>query len=136
MPVTTTWFSHEPHIVYQKYGDTYNFQIFQHALQEIRRYLWRTSDPVFVIIDYTTVVRLTAFSMMRAGVLMENARPPNAVLGVAVARPNSAIYRYTAVWLRLGLAIGARTARDFRLTSTVDDAHQIILSHFAQNTST
>jgi len=136
MLVTTRWFSYEPRIIYQKYGDTYNFQIFQHALQEIRRYMWRTSDPVFVIIDYTDVIKLTPFSMMRAGVLMENTRPTNAVLGVAVARPNSAIYRYNAIWLRLGKAIGASTARDFHLTSTIDNAHEMILQHIAQNRST
>ena len=136
MLVTTRWFSYEPRIIYQKYGETYNFQIFQHALQEIRRYLWRTSDPVFVIIDYTDVVKLTPFSMMRAGVLMENTRPPNAVLGVAVARQGSKMYRYNAIWLRLGQAIGSKAARDFHLTSTVGNAYQIILQHIAQTRST
>ena len=129
MLVTTEWMSHEPRIVYQKYGDTYNFPIFRKALLEMRRHLWQTDEPVYVIIDYTSVEKVRPFSMMRGGVMIENARPTNAILGVAVARKEDAMYHYSALWLKVGRAIGSKAARDFHLVTSVDEALQIISHH-------
>jgi len=133
MLVTTQWLSQDPHIVYQKYDDTYNFPIFRQALFEMRRYMMRTDEPIYVIIDYTTVTRVNPFSMLRGGVMIENTRPRNAVLGIAVAQPDSMIYHYTAFWLRMGRVIGSKAARDFQLTTTVAHAQQIIADYVAES---
>ena len=126
MSVQTYWLPHSSQIIYQKYSTTFNYPMFRTALLEMRRLLMSTDAPLFVIIDYRSVEQVQPFSMLRGGVLIENVRTPNAVGGVAIARAGSFIFRYNALWMRLGRMIGSQAAFDFELTTTPESAMQII----------